>query len=91
MSTATDKDIEDLKSQIADLRDDLSGVADALKKLSGNAAGESAERVRRAAERTRDKAKDTLGSLEHEIEDRPFTSVATAFGIGFLLGKLLDS
>ncbi len=91
MSATTDKDIEDLKAQIDDLRNDLSGIADALKKLSGSAVDEGTDRVRRASEKARDKARDTIGAFESEIEERPLTSVATAFGIGFILGKLLDS
>ncbi len=91
VAATTEKDIDDLKAQIAELRSDLAGVADAIKKLSGDAADEGVERVRRTAERARDRAKDTLGNLENEIEERPLTSVATAFGIGFILGKLLDS
>ena len=91
MTTATEKDIENLKSQIEDLRSDLSGIADAIKKLSGDAADDGVERIRRATRQTREKARDTLGSLEDEIEDRPLISVAAAFGLGFVLGKLLDS
>jgi ElaB/YqjD/DUF883 family membrane-anchored ribosome-binding protein len=29
-------------------------------------------------------------TVQHEIEERPLTSMAVAFGAGFLLGKLLD-
>jgi len=82
--------MEALKAQIDDLRSDLAGIAEAIKKLSGDAADDGVERIRRATRQTRDKARETLGSLEGEIEDRPLISVAIAFGVGFILGKLLD-
>lgn len=90
MSAGTDKDIEELKAQVEALRADLAGISDALKNLGGDAASEGRERIRRAAEQARGKARDTIGALENEIEDRPLTSLLTAFGIGFVLGKLLD-
>lgn len=90
MSATTDKDMEDLKAQVEALRADLAGISESLKNLGGDAASEGRERIRRAAEQARGKARDTIGALESEIEDRPLTSLLTAFGIGFVLGKLLD-
>jgi ElaB/YqjD/DUF883 family membrane-anchored ribosome-binding protein len=31
-----------------------------------------------------------VASLEHQIEERPFISVLVAFGIGVVVGKLIN-
>lgn len=80
---ANDHDIAKLKADIDTLRKDFSTVADTLKQLSTEQARESVARVRQHAEKT-------TRQIEEEIQKRPITGMVTAFGVGFILAKLLD-
>lgn len=87
---ANGEDIEALKRDFAALRKDMAALmssmgdaASAQKQRSFKAAGEKVEQVK-------EKGAKIVRSVEGEIEARPLTSVGIAFGVGFLLGKLLD-
>lgn len=90
MATNVEKDVEELRSEFANLRSDVSKLTDTMKKLYGDTAAEGRTRARQAAERSRERARETVGTFEEEISERPLTSIAAAFGIGFIIGKLLD-
>lgn len=90
MATTTEKDYEALKADLSELRSDVSKLTDTMKKLYGDTTEEGRERVRHASERSRERARQTVGAFESEINERPLTSVAMALGVGFLIGKLLD-
>lgn len=90
MATSSDKNVEDLKAEFDTLRSDVARLTDTVKKMSGNTTAEGRERIRQAAEHSREQFRETAGAVETEIGERPFTSVAAAFGVGFILGKLLD-
>lgn len=78
-----DDDAAKLKAEIEKLRKDFSEVTETLKQLSAEQARESVNRIYQ-------QAKKTSKQVEEEIQERPITSVVTAFGIGFILAKLLD-
>lgn len=90
MATNTDKDLKELRSELATLRSDFSEISKTLKRISGERYAEGRDKVNQGIERGRQQARDSLGEFEREIEARPLTSVAAAFGVGFVLGKLLD-
>jgi ElaB/YqjD/DUF883 family membrane-anchored ribosome-binding protein len=90
MANNSEKDIQELRNDIAKLKADFGEVAKTLRHITNEQVSRGREKVRESAERSRDRARETLDSFEHEIEDRPLTSIATAFGVGFILGKLLD-
>lgn len=79
MATNLEQDVEALKRELTELRSDISRLADTLWKVSGNTAAKGRERAR-----------ETISAFEDEVGARPLTSVATAFGVGFIIGKLLD-
>lgn len=78
-----DNDTAKLKAEIEKLRKDFASVTETLKELSSEQARESVAHLRQQAEQTGQK-------IEAEIRQRPITSVAAAFGLGFILAKLLD-
>lgn len=80
--------INDLQAEIGQLRADLGKIADTLKTIVSDEAREGYARVRGAAAEAQARAARTTEAVGHEISDRPFTSVATAFGAGILLGLL---
>ena len=90
MATATDKEFEELKKEFAALKGELSDIGITVSKLARTATGEGRDRVRAAADESREQARQTWGAFEKEVEERPMTSIAAALGIGFILGKLLD-
>lgn len=77
-----DNDTAKLKAEIEKLRKDFASVTETLKELSSEQARESVAHLRQQAEQTGQQ-------IEAEIRQRPITSVATAFGLGFILARLL--
>lgn len=90
MATATDKEVQELRNEIAALKEELSNIGNTVSNIARSATDEGKDRVRAAAEHSRDQARQTWGAFEKEVEERPMTSIAAALGIGFILGKLLD-
>lgn len=90
MATNAEKELQELKKEFAALKKELSGIGKTVSQLSHSAADEGRERLRDVADHSRQQARQKWDAFEHEIEERPMTSVAVALGIGFILGRLLD-
>lgn len=95
------REMQSLRADLAKLREDLAGIAGALKDAGhekAQGARESLadllssvrEELRGALGQARDAGKKSVETVGHEIEQRPLTSLLTAFGVGFVLAKLLD-
>lgn len=87
---ANTSEIQELKSELANLRSDMSDIGESLAKLARSSANEGRERVKDAANYSRNQARQSLGAFEKEVEERPMTSLAVALGLGFVLAKLID-
>ncbi|MDX1581898.1 MAG: hypothetical protein R3360_09770, partial [Alphaproteobacteria bacterium] len=75
------QEIEALKNDMASLREDLGKIATTL--------GEEAKGHSRAAyDDVRRRADAGIDTVERQIDEHPFTSMAAAFGIGLLIGNL---
>lgn len=87
-------ELKKLKSDIADLRSDVASLVRTLKDAGleqGQQAYDQAyERARQAGESVRARAEDAYDAFGKEVESRPLTSVLTSFGVGFVVGMLLD-
>lgn len=90
MTTATEKDLKELRNEYASLKSDLAKMSDTISKLAHDGMDEGRDRLRGAARQSRKQARETLSAVEHEIEERPVTTMAIALGVGFVLGKLLS-
>lgn len=90
MAANTEKELQELRDEFKQLKDELSGIGSTVRQLAHSASDEGRDRLRSAADQTRQQARETWSSFEQEIEERPMTSIAVALGIGFILGKLLD-
>ncbi|MBI5016750.1 MAG: DUF883 family protein [Deltaproteobacteria bacterium] len=99
--TGLDKELDALRADMTKLRGDLAGLAEAVKEAGGRkveGARDSLsdlveglrEELKSALDLARDRSKRSVESVEHTIEEKPFLSLLTAFGVGVLLGKLLD-
>ena len=96
-----EKEVAALKEDMARLRQD---ILDLTRALGDNAAGlkeQAQEELLAKAEALHDQAQEQLekiqaagrqavGEMERQIVQRPFASLLTAAGIGFILAKLLD-
>ena len=89
-----DAEVQAIKDDVAGLRKDLQTliktVADDQKAHGKEALDKARAEVNRLASEARAKGREGVHALETQIEERPFTSVLVAFGIGLILGKLLD-
>jgi len=82
-------EIDALKTDVKSLRDDIASLVGALgedlEQRGEGARHAAAERLRRAQAQ----GKESLDEVERSIERNPLTALATALGIGFLIGALL--
>lgn len=90
MASATDKELQELREEFSALKSELSEIGKTVSQLARTATDEGRDRIRAAADQSREQARQTWGAFEKEVEERPMTSIAAALGIGFILGKLLD-
>ena len=89
-----DKELDQLRSDMADLRKDMAALVNTMKEAGINEGQqlyeEASERAKHARDEARKRATDTYSAIEKEVEERPLTSVLTAFGTGFVMGLILD-
>ncbi len=94
-------ELQALKEDLARLRADLGGLVEALKEAGAERAegyrervGEELRRRREAVERRLDEARErgrqAVEELGEEVGAHPFSSLLAAFGVGFVLARLLD-
>jgi len=95
------KEMDALKADIAKLREDIVGLSSAVKgAASENVAGAKAqaeermnkawEDIERRLQDLLDEGKATFNVAEQKVGEHPVGSVLTAFGVGFVIAKLLD-
>ncbi len=95
------KELDALKKDIAQLRKDISGLTDAVKTVAGEKIDETKSQARQRANSTVEDIEGKIEELleqgsgvakkaEQQISEHPGTSLLTAFGVGFIVAKLLD-
>ncbi|MBK8174584.1 MAG: DUF883 family protein [Rhodospirillales bacterium] len=82
------KDMEAVRAEMEKLRADFASMGRTLKELAADVGTDAYARVREGTDKARQRAGVAAESVTHTIEDRPLTSVLTAFGVGLLLGVL---
>jgi ElaB/YqjD/DUF883 family membrane-anchored ribosome-binding protein len=87
---------EELSEQIERLRRDLSSLSDLMEDLidrpkgnAGDDADDLVHRGKRAMRSAMRRSKEAISGVEGTIADNPWASVAVAFGLGIVLGRLL--
>jgi ElaB/YqjD/DUF883 family membrane-anchored ribosome-binding protein len=100
-----ERDLQDqldaLKTDLTNLRSDLKGAVTMIKDMGTRGvevakaalegeAKQLREEFRDSVDQARERGRDSLASLERQIEQNPYMSLISAFGIGLLLGTLLD-
>jgi len=96
------KELDELKADIRKMRADLSSMhgtlKDEIKKLAGNTGEEIAATAEHAKDALKSRVKyakrqgrEALGEVEGLVADHPVGSLAAAFGLGFVVAKLMNS
>lgn len=89
-----DQDIENLKDNVAKLRADLSQITQTLlekgKSETEVAKDRLIEELKYELEAAKAKGKETVETVESQIQEKPFMSLLIAFIVGLVLGKLFD-
>lgn len=95
------QDFDTVKDDLGQIRKDFAELAQAILDAGRSGAKDAREKLEQEAQRRLDQLRDTAHSVRargahavesvHDvIEERPFTSVLVAFGIGLIIGKILD-
>lgn len=94
-------DLEQLKADLAKLRGDMGQVISSMVGLSRKGAStardaaqtgidQGIEQLHRRYRLMRKRTNRAADSLAETLSDRPLASVAVAFGVGMLLGKIMS-
>jgi ElaB/YqjD/DUF883 family membrane-anchored ribosome-binding protein len=88
------KDVDAIKSDLDALRKDLGSVLETIKGTAKNRAESEIDalqkRLNAIASDVQTTGRDGLRAVEGQIGDKPLVSVAVAFAVGLMLGKLFD-
>jgi len=93
-------EIDAIKGDLNTLKDDVQKLVQSVGNDQWESGREALERLQKTSEEARAevnrlareagvRGREGISSVENQIEERPFTSVLAAFGVGILLGKLL--
>jgi ElaB/YqjD/DUF883 family membrane-anchored ribosome-binding protein len=85
-----ENDINALKGDIDSLKADLKTLSESIRHQAQSQARAGYAKAREASDKVRHQAQHGIEYAGDQIEERPLISVLTAFGVGFLIGKLLD-
>lgn len=84
------QEMDELKGDLNSLREDISSLVDAMREEGAERGRSAYRRAQRYKEEARERIDGAQERLGQEIEERPMTSILTAFGVGFTVGMLLD-
>jgi ElaB/YqjD/DUF883 family membrane-anchored ribosome-binding protein len=88
------KDVDAIKADLDTLRKDLSSVLETIKGTAKSRAESELEalqkRMNQIAADVQTSGREGLRAVEGQIGDKPLVSVAVAFAVGLMLGKLFD-
>lgn len=101
MSESPKDDLSVLREDFNKLREDVGKLTETLKQLGLDRAHGAQERLNERIGEAREKLRDRVDNaeqrgrayydqLENSVGERPLTSLLTAFGVGFVIAKLLD-
>lgn len=94
MSRQYESDFDTVRDDLTKLSNDIAALAASLKDGATESAREQLAAARDRFERLTDDARTRgeaqLDNLAAAIEERPLTSVLISFGVGIILGRLLD-
>ncbi|MFU8817259.1 MAG: hypothetical protein ACNA7W_18070 [Pseudomonadales bacterium] len=87
---AVDEELAKLRKDMEQLRGDIMSLTEAFKDLGAEKGRAAMARAKSTGASVLNDADALKARAHREIEERPIASVLTSFGIGFLVGMLLD-
>jgi ElaB/YqjD/DUF883 family membrane-anchored ribosome-binding protein len=88
------KDVDTIKSDLDVLRKDLANVLETIKGTAKSRAESEIDalqrRLNQMAADLQTSGRDSLRAVEGQIGEKPLVSVAIAFAVGLMVGKLFD-
>jgi ElaB/YqjD/DUF883 family membrane-anchored ribosome-binding protein len=90
MAESIDDEVARLRRDLEELRTEVSSLLDSMSDSGARGAREAWDRARRAGESLHEEIEALQQQAERKIGDYPLTSVFSSFGLGFLIGLLLD-
>jgi len=83
-------DMDKLKRDIQELRNDLAAIAGDIRSLGSAKGQDTLDRFEQLGQEALKRAAAVEERIGKDITEKPLTSVLAAFGIGYVIGKLLD-
>jgi ElaB/YqjD/DUF883 family membrane-anchored ribosome-binding protein len=88
------RDVDALRADFEALRKDLSSVLETIKGAATSRADAEIEALRKRLDRLganlQSSGREGVRAVEEQIEERPLVSLAMAFALGLVLGRLFD-
>jgi len=107
MTTEANKEVENIKQDLADLKNDIKGLTVALKDMGKQQVDEAAEKlsdkkddlldsfslaeIKQRLEELKGDGEDAVDMVKQQVEKNPVGTLLAAVGLGILLGKLLST
>jgi ElaB/YqjD/DUF883 family membrane-anchored ribosome-binding protein len=88
MATETTSEVAALQQEIEQLQAGLDAALQKLRRLNGGELPNGHDSALASAEKMWADLRQQAQQVSHEIEERPFISAITAFGIGIAIGML---
>ncbi|WP_166265744.1 hypothetical protein [Marinobacter caseinilyticus] len=86
-----DQDMDKLRTELSQLREDMHSITETLKTMAADRGEQGYNKVKDGVDHARDNAKQAGKAIEHQIEEKPFSSVLLTFIIGLITGLLVQS
>lgn len=83
-------DYEHLRADIDKLRADITELGKTLQTIIAGWGEEAKGAARRSMQTAEERAKESVERIAHQVEEKPIASLATAFGVGILIGLILN-
>ena len=79
-----------LEADLAALREDLKSLASTVSDIGKSKSEEIKTQMGDSVDKAVEKGRDAADTVQEAVKQRPVTSVLLAFGIGVLIGHVLD-
>ena len=107
MTTEANREVENIKQDLADLKNDIKGLTMALKDMGKQQVDEAAGKltdkkddlldsfslseIKERLEELKDDGEDAVDLVRQQVEKNPVGTLLAAVGVGILLGKLFST
>jgi len=83
-------DMEQLRADLDRLRQDIGTLAGTVRGIAASRSAQGEEAVRAYAETAYTEVRHAVEGVEQAVARNPLVALAAAFGVGWLIGRLMD-